>query len=193
MYAGDGRFNPDELDRAALRAIAPSWFPEARISARGPTAALEAFARAGGEIIVFSESPLDPELVRTTDGQVLFDFWNRYRDEDRERILASVQAPPSARIESSDQAVTVTRYALGDRQVLHLLDYRYDQGTDTVTPGRDLRLRIPWEEGSATVALIDLDGERDLTAKVENGTLVVEIPELAIYGVLVLTPDAALT
>jgi hypothetical protein len=186
VYVGDGRFNRDELDPETIARYRAILLPEARDLGPVPRAALEAFARAGGEVTVYSASPLDPELVRTADGQVLFDFWQHYRDEDRDRILASVQAPPSARIESSDPAVVVTRYALGDRQVLHLLNYRYDEATDTVSPARDLRLRIPWEGGSATPALVDLERERDLIANAEDGALVVEIPELAIYAVLVI-------
>ena len=109
---------------------------------------------------------------------------------DRDRILGSVRAPASSRIESSDPGVSVTRYTLGDRQVLHLLNYRYDETNDWVTPSKDLRLRIPWEGSSATASLLDLEGEREPTAKSEDGALVVEIPELAMYGVLVIAPDA---
>jgi len=85
----------------------------------------------------------------------------------------------------------VTRYALDGRQVLHLLNDRYDEPTDTLSPARDVRVRIPWDGGPAAAALLDLDGEREVTAKNENGTLVVEIPELAVYGVLVVTPKSA--
>jgi hypothetical protein len=193
VYVGDGRFNPDELDPEALSRYRAVLLPEAQDLGPVPAAALEAFARAGGEATVYSDSPLAPELVRTADGQMLFAFWKHYRDEDRERILASVQAPPSARIESSDRAVVVTRYGLGDRQVLHLLNYRYDEASDTVTPARDLRLHIPWDEGPASAVMLDLDGERELMAKGEDGTLVVDIPELAVYGVLVIDPDSART
>jgi hypothetical protein len=191
VYVGDGRFNPNELDAETLRRYRAILLPEARDLGPAPTAAVEAFARAGGEVTAYSESPLDPELVRTADGQMLFDFWTHYRDEDRDRILASVQAPTSARIESSDPSVVVTRYELGARQVLHLLNYRYDEAGDTVTPARDLRLRIPWDGAAATARLLDLEGEHEVAAKSENGTLVVEIPELAIYGVLVIDRDAA--
>jgi hypothetical protein len=191
VYVGDGRFNPNELDAETLRRYRAILLPEARDLGPAPAAAVEAFARAGGEVTAYSESPLDPELVRTADGQMLFDFWTHYRDEDRDRILASVQAPTSARIESWDPSVVVTRYELGERQVLHLLNYRYDEASDTVTPARDLRVRIPWEGGAATARLLDLEGEHEVAAKSEDGTLVVEIPELAIYGVLVVTREAA--
>jgi hypothetical protein len=193
VYVGDGRFNPNELEPETLARYRAILLPEAQALGHGPAAALEAFARAGGDVTVYSESPLDPEFVRTADGQVLFDFWNHYRDKARDRILASAQTPPSARIESSEPAITVTRYALGDRQVLHLLNYRYDEATDAVSPTQDLRLRVPWEGASASAALVDLEGEREVATKAEDGALVVEIPQLAIYGVLVVTPDTAVT
>jgi hypothetical protein len=186
VYVGDGRFNPDGLDPETIARYRAILVPEARCLGPAPAATLEAFARAGGEVTVYSESPLDPELVRALDGQMLSDFWRHYRDEDRDRILASVSAPPSAGIESSDPAVVATRYALGDRQVLHLLNYRYDEGSDEVTPAGDIRLRIPWDRGPATATLFDLEGDREMMAMNEDGTLVVEIPELAIHGVLVI-------
>ncbi|HET7928110.1 MAG TPA: hypothetical protein VFM40_01015, partial [Actinomycetota bacterium] len=193
VYVGDGRFNADELDPQTLSGYRAILLPEAQDLGPVPAAALDAFARTGGEVTVYSESPLDPSLIRTADGRMLLDFWRHYRDEDRDRILESVQAPPSAVIESSDPAVVATRYELGDGQVLHLLNYRYDEASDTVTPARDLRLRIPWGAGAATATLLDLGGEHGVMAKSEDGTLVVEIPELAVYGVLVIAPGSAQT
>jgi len=186
VYVGDGRFNADELDAEALERYRMLLVPEARELGRAPTEALEAFARAGGEVTVYSDSPLDPGVVQAADGDMLDDFWQRYRDEDRHRIVAGSGAPPSSRIESSDAAVSVTRYALGERLVLHLLNYGYDESVDTVTPARDVRLRIPWEGGAAGARLLDLGGERALETKNEDGTLVVEVPEIDPYAVLVI-------
>lgn len=185
VYGGDGRFNPDALDSEALGRYRVILLPEARELGPRPVAALESFAHGGGELVVFSESPIDPGLVRRGDGETLVDFWRHYRDEDRERILAHVTGPPSAKIESSDPSVGVTRYVAGDRHVLHLLDYRYDEATDAVAPIRDLRLRIPWDGNDASCSLLDLEGERQLTARVQDGALLVDVPDLDPYAVLV--------
>ena len=190
VYVGDGRFNADELDPQILGRYETLLVPEARDLGDAPAAALDAFARAGGEVTVYSDSPLDPGLVQQADGDMLEDFWRRYRDEDRDRIVESFRAPPSSRIECSDPAVSVTRYALGDRQVLHLLDYRYEEATDTVTPIRDLRLRVPWQDGHASCTMVDLAGERRLPVKNEDGVLVVDVPELDPYAVLVVDPGS---
>ena len=191
VYAGDGRFNADALDPRVLEPYRSLLLPEARDLGDAPAEALEAFARAVGDVTVYSESPLDPEVVQRADGDLLEDFWQRYHDGDRDRIVESFLPPPSSRIDSSDAAVSVTRYALGDRQVLHLLNYGYDEASDEVTPARDLRLRIPWREGSASATLHALDGERELTAKTEDGVLVVDVPELDRYAVLVIGPDGS--
>jgi hypothetical protein len=188
LYAGDGAFNPDELDPEVLGGYRVILLPEAQELGVSPTETLRAFARAGGELVVFSESPLDDEPVRRADGGVLVDFWRHYGDGDRERILAHVQAPPSARIEASVPAVAVTRYRVGDRQVLHLLDYRYDEPTDTVAPVRDLRLRIPWSGGDARCTLLTPGVERPLDGRVVGATLEVEVPELDPYALLVIDP-----
>jgi len=190
VYVGDGRFNPDELHPGTLARYRAVLLPEAQDLGPGPAAALEAFARQGGEVTIYSESPLDPELIRTADGQVLFDFWQHYRDEDRDRIIASAAAPASSRIEPSDPAVDVIRYALGDRQLLHLLNYRYDETTDHVTPIRDLRLHVPWQGDHASCTLVDLGSERRLPIKNENGELVIDVPDLDLYALLVVAPES---
>jgi hypothetical protein len=190
VYGGHGRFNPDELDPQTLARYRVILLPEARDLGEAPAVALEAFARAGGELIAFSESPLDPDLVRRAYGELLVDFWRHYRDEDRDRIIASVAAPPSSRIESSDPAVGVIRYALDERQVLHLLNYRYDEATDSVAPITDLRLRVPWQDGHASCTLLDLGGARRLTARNEDGALVVDVPKLDPYAILVAAPES---
>lgn len=189
VYGGDGRFNPDDLDPEVLGRYRVILVPEARELGESPTRTLEAFARAGGELMVFSGSPLDPLLVRRADGETLDDFWRHYRDEDREQILKHLVAPASSRIEASDPAAGVVRYGLGRRQVLHLLDYRYNETTDAVAPIRDLRLRVPWQHGEARCTLLAPGLEQTLVAHVEDGALVVDVPELDPYAVVVVDPE----
>ena len=185
VYAGDGRFNPEELDPAALERYRTILVPEARDLGAAPADALTSFARAGGELVIFSEHSLDQTLAREADGDTLLAFWRDYRDEDRRRVLASAGVPASARVACSEPGVGVVRYASGDRQVFHLLDYRYDATTDAVAPVEDLHLRIPWQESDAVCTLLSLAGESELTTKVEDGTLVVDVPTLDPYAVLV--------
>ena len=89
---------------------------------------------------------------------------------------------------ASDPAAVVTRYRVGERHVLHLLDYRYDEATDTITPIADLELRMPWPTRDASCWMVTLDGRRDLVAHVEDAELIVEVPELDPYAVLIVQP-----
>jgi hypothetical protein len=188
VFAGDGRFNPESLDRASTERYRTVLVPEARGLGEASTAALTSFARAGGELVVFSESPLDPILARSADGQTLLDFWRDYREEDRQRIITSVGAQASAKIECSEPGVGLVRYVHDHRQVIHLLDYRYDEATDSVAPVRDLHLRIPWRDADASCTLLTLAGERSLASRVDDGTLLVDVPELDPYAVLIAAP-----
>jgi hypothetical protein len=185
LHGGDGSFNSDELDPRSMSAYRSILVPEARGLGPRPVAALEEYARAGGRLVVFSESSLDPASVRTEDGRVLSEFWRTYRDADRDRIVASAALPASSRIETSETGVGVVRYNDDGRQIVHLLDYRYDEATDSVDPATELRLRIPWNGGAATCTLHDLRGEHRLDSAPEDGALVVDVPELNPYGVLV--------
>jgi hypothetical protein len=185
LWVGDGEFNPDELDAAALQGYQAVLLPEARDLGATPVAALEAYARSGGAVFVFSESPLDAVLVRREDGRLLDGFWHAYADEDRERIAATVEGYPASRIRSSVPSVRAVRGALGERQVVHLLNYAYLPETDAVTPARDLEVRIPWSGGSPSCIQVRAEGEHPLECRVEGDELVVDVPDLDLYALLV--------
>src|SRR5262249_48881909 len=125
IYGGDGAFNADELDPERLAAYSAILLPEARELGAASAAALPADARAGGKVVAFSPSPLDDGTARRVDEGLLEGFWRDYRDEDREQIVAHVPELRTARIEVSEPGVGVTRYVIGERQVIHLLSYRY--------------------------------------------------------------------
>jgi len=84
--------------------------------------------------------------------------------------------------------VGLVRYVHDHRQVIHLLDYRYDEATDSVSPVRDLHLRIPWRDADASCTLLTLAGERPLASRVDDGTLLVDVPKLDPYAVLIAAP-----
>ncbi len=191
VYGGDGEFNPDALDAATLDRYRAILVPEARDLGAAPVAALETYAREGGELIVFSESSFGPALVRREDGQMLVDYWHGYRDTDRDRIAATVRSFRSSWIESSVAAVNVIRREHDGRQILHLLNYAYDGETDTITPAKDVRLTLPWRGGDATCSMLTPTGELALPVTVQDDTLAVEVPEVDPYALLVLAPAAA--
>jgi hypothetical protein len=188
IYGADGAFNPDELDLARLAGYRAILLPEARDLGETLAATLRAFAAAGGEVVTFSPSPLDDGTARRVGGGVLEGFWRHYRDEDREQVLAHVPATPTARIEASAPGVGLTRYSLGDRQVVHLLSYRYGQANDTVGPISDLRLRIPWSRGDATCTVLTPGDSRRLECEATGSALDLIVPKLDPYAVLVIAP-----
>jgi hypothetical protein len=188
VYGGDGRFNPDGLDPAELVRYRTLVLPEARALGDTPAKALETFVRSGGELVSFTQIPLDPALVRRADGDTLDRFWREHRDDDADRIVSDVAAPPSSGVEASDPGVRVVRYVHGGRQVLHVLNHGYDERTDTVAPIRDLRLRLPWGNSAATCTLLAPGEERTLDARVGEGALTADVPTLQEYAVIVVQP-----
>jgi len=186
LYCGDGSFNPDGLDAAALDRYATILVPEARHLGPAPRAALEAYARRGGELIVFSESPFGPAVARTEDGRMLAEYWRRHADADRAQIAATVPSGGSARITTSDPAVNVIRSSRNGQQILHLLDYGYDGETDTITPAKDVVLTIPWKGTAPTCRLLAPDVDLEPTAEIVGDTLRVEVPQIDPYAALVL-------
>jgi hypothetical protein len=189
-YVGDGAFNPDDLDPATLRGYRAVLVPEGRDLGPGPTAALEAFARAGGEVVVFSESPLDRSLVRQGDADVLARFWREYQDRDRERIAGVLAGFDGWRVGTSPASVRAIRYVLGDRHVLHLLNYDYASESDRVQPAKDVEVRLPWGGGLASCTEIRPEGKRELASRLDGAHLVVEVPEIELYALVVAGRDS---
>ncbi|HJR97464.1 MAG TPA: hypothetical protein VJ979_06125 [Actinomycetota bacterium] len=184
VYGGDGRFTSEELDPGELVRYRTIAVPEARGMGAIPCAALELFARSGGELVTFSDSELDPRLVRRGDGDRLERFWRKHGDADGGRIVDEVAAPSTAVIEASDPAVRVIRSMEDGRQVLHLLNHRYDERTDSVEPIADITVRFPWRHAGATCTLLAPGVEEPLGARVGDGTLTVEVPILQEYALL---------
>jgi len=153
-------------------------------------AALELFARSGGELVTFSDSELDPVLVRRGDGDRLERFWREHGDAQGGLIVDEVAAPPTAVIEASDPAVRVIRSMDDGGQVLHVLNHRYDEATDSVEPIADVTVRVPWRHAGATCTLLAPGVEEPLGARVGDGTLTVEIPTLHEYALLTAEPRA---
>jgi len=185
LYGGDGWFNPDTLDLDVLRRYRSILIPEAADLGGPALRALEAYARGGGQLVVFSDSPLGPALVQQEDGGMLGEFWTGYTDSDRDRIVKTALGCGLSRIEISDPAINVVRYRRGDSQVLHLLDYAYEAATDTIAPASDVRLSIPWTDGAAQCSLLAPHSETNLTGRIDGDRLIVEVPRIDPYAVLV--------
>jgi hypothetical protein len=185
VFVGDGAFNPEALTPEQLESYHTVLLPEAEGLGEGPAAALRAFAQRGGTVVAYTDPPLDPSLARRVDGDLLTDVWRHYREDDRARVIASADLPASAMVDRSEPGIGVVRSIQDGRQVFHLLNYRYDEATDTVSPVKDLEVRIPWSTPDASCTLRSLAGEVPLTSRVEDGTLFVVVPSVNPYAVLV--------
>jgi len=191
IYCEDRERHDASLDLELLKTYKALLVPEAGNLGNQPAAALTAYVRSfGGKVAIFSENPLGPRMARREADQALFDFWTNYGQRDRQRILASLAPLGSARLRSSDPMVNVIRYATGDEQVLHLLNYNYDAGADRLVPSRDLRIFLPWQPGDEpTCTLLRPDGEQRLECALGNGELTLKIPDLDLYGLVVVAKN----
>ena len=187
VYVGTGHRDSASLDQQQLTRYKALLIPEARNLSELQADALTTYAADhGGELIVFSPSPVDAGLVHEEDGQALLDFWTNYEEDDRQRILASVQPFEFARLRCSDPMVNVIRYVCADEHVLHLVNYNYDAGADRILPVRNLTIRLPWAaRAEATCMLLRPGNEEVLEAAIANGQLTLQIPDLDAYGLVV--------
>ncbi len=184
VYAGDGVFTPEDIGER-LVTYRTVIVPEARYATNAQSAALESYGESGGELVVFSENGLSPELVRMVDGGLLDRFWHEYRDEDRHQVVSLLADVPGSRIIVSETTVNAIRYVRGAQQVIHLVNYGYDADRDKVSRVEGLHVALPDSSGVRSCRLLDLDGERTLDFRHESDGVVVEVPDLDVYAVLV--------
>jgi hypothetical protein len=187
IYSGNGVHSSDALDASQLASYSQVLVPCAAGCTTAQRRALADYERRPGrDLVVFSTSRADGP-GRPADAALLADFWSHHRPADRDRIVAGVREAPGSRIHSSNPAVVATRYTHGEDLVLHLLNYGYDAATDTVRAARDLRLWVPWPSGRPAMArLHTLAGERRVGCSASPaGQLVLDVGDLALYGLLV--------
>jgi hypothetical protein len=191
LYCDGGEHGNAPLDLGLLERYKALLIPEAGTLGHRCAEALTTYASSlGGKVAVFSENPLGLSMAQREGEQALFDFWTNYGQRDRLRILASVQPCGSAPLRSSDPMVNVIRYATGDEQVLHLLNYNYDASADRVLPSRDVRIVLPWEPGTEpTCTLLQPGGEQRLECAQDRGELELTIPDLDLYGLVVVATN----
>jgi hypothetical protein len=193
IYVGDGRFSGGPLSLDQLTRYKALLIPEAGDLGSDDAQALTAYIGHGlGEVISYTNTAMPgasagPVPGRSASDAPLLAFWQRYGDDDRRRVAATVDALALSRVRSSDPKVNVIRWVSGTEQVLHLLNYNYDEATDQVTNVADLRIRVPWPGGRPAVCRLLRPGrEEPIEAKAENGDLVLRIPELDVYGLLLM-------
>jgi hypothetical protein len=193
LYVGDARFGCRPLNLDQLTRYKALLIPEARDLSSEDAETLTTYLRQGQREVI---SYIDTAAPGASAGQApgrsaseapLIDFWKSYGDDDRRRVAATVDVVASSRLRSSDPKVNVTRWVLGTEQVLHVLNYNYDEATDQVTSVADVRIRVPWPSGrSAACSLLRPGRDESIESAAENGDLVLRIPELDLYGLLVM-------
>ena len=115
---------------------------------------------------------------------VLTRLWSTYEDKDRAMSLAPLRNVP--RIIVSAPRVVPTRYRCGRETIIHLLNYAYDESSDSVEPATALEVALPWNGEQADARLLTPARSSSLSARVEGETLVVSIDRIDLYGLLVL-------
>jgi hypothetical protein len=186
VYVGDGRFNPAVLDPIRLARYNTLLIPEAGTITDGEADALTAYLAAPGrQVVVYGQAPRAVP-GRREDERPLVRFWRDYSDADRQRIAATVDTLKSARVTCSDPMVNAIRWRKDREQVLHLLNYDYDIASDRVRTVLGLTISLPWAGSRAASCSLLRPGQRErLDCTIGDGQLVVEVPELDVYGLMV--------
>jgi hypothetical protein len=185
VYVGDGRFNAAVLDPNRLVRYKTLLIPEGWTITDGEADALTAFADAGGQVVVYGQAP-PTVLGRRADERPLVRFWRDYSDADRQRVVATVDTSESARVTCSDPMVNAIRWRKEGEQVLHLLNYDYDITSDQVRAVLRFTVSLPWPSPRGASCTLLRPGQQErLDCTTHDGQLVVEVPELDVYGLMV--------
>ncbi|MCJ7752635.1 MAG: hypothetical protein MUQ65_16355, partial [Armatimonadetes bacterium] len=153
------------------------------------TTALKAYAEQGGQVIAYSANELGPGTgIATITDDRLLDFWNRYRPEDRERILDPLSELEDARIQTSEDTVGVVRYRKGDEHICHVLNHDYRHADDSVVPKDRVEVVMPWAgQTRPTVRWLTLEGKQELQCRLAGNRLSFTIPKVDPYGLAIVS------
>ena len=185
IYVGDGRFTPALLDPDRLTRYKALLIPEAASISDGEADALAAYRTDfGGQVVIYGDAA-GAVMGRKEDERPLVQFWRDYQDADRQRIVATVDTLTDTKVTCSDPLVNAILWKRGNEQVLHLLNYNYDAATDEVRSVRDLTVRLPWPSSRAATCTLLRPGRAErLDCTAEFGQLAVQVPDLDIYGLM---------
>ncbi len=188
IYVGDDIFTSGDIASEKVARYQAILLPEAGALTPAQIAALKAYAKQSGQVIAYSPNPLGKSPgITTLQDNLLLDFWNHYRPEDRERIVATILDASEARIEVSDPLVNVVRYRKGDEHICHLLNYDYREDDDTLAPKKNVKIAMAWQnEAVPGIRWLTLEGEERLPAHLNDGRLSFTIPKLDPYGIAVI-------
>jgi hypothetical protein len=198
IYVGDGRFSGRPLNLDQLTRYKALLIPEAGDLNSDDEETLRTYISQGlGEVVSYTNAATPGASAgsvrwrEASDGPLLA-FWTSYGEDDRRRVAATTDVLERGRLRSSDPNVNVIRWVIGTEQVLHLLNYNYDEATDQVKSVTDLRIRVPWPSGRSVACsslrpgLLRPGREEPIQSTAENGDLVLLIPELDLYGLLIM-------
>jgi len=92
---------------------------------------------------------------------------------------------------NADKAVFINPVRLGERMVVHILNYDYDEGSDAVNPKRNIqiKLKLPKDAkgivGKVMLASPDIEGEdQSIPYRLDNGRVEFTVPELRVWSVV---------
>ena len=177
IYTGDEQFAAAPLDVAQLAQYRLLIVPDGDRLSPSQAAALDVHAKGGGAVMRIASG--------SSTGKLLDRFWAEYRLEDRASIIAAVGINDGARIHVSVGRVVATRYVGPTGATLvHLLNCDYRADRDEVEPGRDVVLRLPWDEDLPTATFLSPTDERNLDARLDGEMLEVKVPVLIDHAVV---------
>jgi hypothetical protein len=193
IHAGDARFNELPIDEEAAAAYAVILVPMANSFTAAQRAALARLAARGVELVFFA---LADEALRPVGVTVPEDVGRAYADDRNPEHLAPLTAalaahPSDVTGTAPGVIATIDRRADGPVAVIHLLNYNYDRVTDEVAASGPMTLRLESPSGAAgglTAAYVRPGAptaELPLTS-IADGRVEVTVPDLGIYGALVI-------
>lgn len=177
----DGTTAPDRIGPDHLAGFSNVVLPDCWFLTDGQAAAIEAYLDGGGEIVVVDRfgDNLTPAVRERLLGKPGV---RRAAMDDLGGLL-----PQGAQVETHPGlGANISRLDSGAAAV-HLLNYDYDADADAVRSVEDVEVvvRLPFEATRATY-LVSGAAPVELGLKVDSGRHVVRVPDLGVYGVVLL-------
>lgn len=185
----DDDFRPDDFKAETLAPYPMLVLPDCFVLTKNQADILEAYAKAGGRLLVYGRLAENTDLAEKLSGLANVRFVPMQEDlafsmrgfaEAFDEMYAEICTAAV-----SDPRLGMQRFDADGRTFVHLLNYAYDASADRVVPAENVRVTLRALSGSA-IRVYTLEGETgDFTVEKNGEDTVVTLKNAGVYTAIV--------
>lgn len=183
----DGELRPDDFTAEQLAPYPIIILPDCYVLTDNQVQIVLDYARSGKKVLIYGRLAENTDLSEQLAGMdnVVFIPMHKNADEGMNAFIAELNAQyaPISTISCSEHGIGLQRFDQNGKTFVHLLNYDYDQATDTIRSIPSLKLTL--REVRGPFHAYTLTGQEiPLQAEEKDDAIVVELKNVPVYTVV---------